>query len=124
MSLSEDLNKCALSVQQKLKEVYGISGHDLRQSLSRARRVLPRYLRKAGREIAQAQDLAGHPKLERMIDMERLIRIQANIDAHLDAVNVADLRRGRILTVLGRIAGYILIVGGAFISWMVWAGHL
>lgn len=124
MTVSDDLNARAAALQHKLRDVYGITGRDLGQSLRRARRVLPRHLRKAGAEISAAQAMAGHPKLERMIDLPRVTAIDAQLRAHLDAVDVADLRRGRWLTLAGRVAGYVLIVTVAFVIWMVWAGHL
>lgn len=124
MTVSDDLNARAAALQQQLRDVYGITGRDLAQSLARARRVLPRHLRKAGAQICAAQAMAGHPKLERMIDLPHLAAIEAQISAHLDAVDVADLRRGRWLAFAGRVAGVVLIVAAAFVAWMVWAGYL
>jgi hypothetical protein len=124
MTQAPDPAAQAAALQAKLREVHGISGRNLRQSLARARRVLPRHLRKAGLEIVEAEALVGHPKLERMIDGPRLAAIQKDFEANLDAVDVARMRSDRRLNMAARIAAYVLIVAGAFISWMVWAGHL
>ncbi len=114
----------AAALQQKLKEVHGISGRSLGHSLARARRVLPRHLRKAGPEIIAAEAMVGHPKLEPMIDHARLTRIFDQLQAELDAVDLADLRRGRWLAAAGRAAFALLVGVAGFIVWMVWAGHI
>lgn len=114
----------AAALQAKLREVYGISGRSLPQSLKRARRVLPRRMRHAAQDIVAAQALMGHPKLERMIDSAHLAAVHDSIIAHLDTVDVQKMKWDRRLRLAAQIAAYVLIVAAAFISWMVWAGHL
>lgn len=68
--------------------------------------------------------MIGHPKLEPMIDIARLTQLMSEIEARLDAVNVAEERKTRLIRVAARIASYVLFVLAAFVLWLVWAGHL
>lgn len=124
MTTADDLSARAASLQQQLRDVHGIRGRDLAHSLRRARGVLPRRLRKMSGEVETALSCVGHPKLEPMIDGARLRGLCDQLKAELDAVDVKERRRTQLIGHAARSAFYLLCVGAAFISWMVWADYL
>jgi hypothetical protein len=86
----------------------GVKSRTFAGALHRAGRRLPRRLRKQGAVILNAQHLAGNPKLAQQIDARDVDRAYAEITAHLEAIDVADLRRGRLLGLAGIIAANFL----------------
>lgn len=116
--------KRADALRQQLVDVYGFKGRDLEQVLYKSRRSLPRALRQAGAQIVQAQALVGHPKLERMIDFQDLSVKHDQISTHLDEIDTADIRRGKLLAMAGRIAFYLIFVMACLIVWAVRSGYL
>lgn len=114
----------ATALQQQLSDVHGLKGRNLAQALARGRRVVPKALRQGGLQIAQGVAMVGHPKLERMIDFDALAKHAEALSAHLDSVDVADIRRGRLLALAGRIAFYVIVVATCFMIWAVRSGHL
>lgn len=112
------------ALKQQLRDVHGIRARDLPGALRKARRDLPKALRKSGFEFAAARAMIGHPKLEMMMDFADLRARHDALSAHLDQVDVADVRRGRLLAMLGRLAFYFIVIVGGYITWAVWAGHL
>lgn len=124
MTTADDLSARAASLKQQLRDVHGIRGRDLAHSLRRARRVLPRRLRPMSAEIEAALSVVGHPKLEPMINDKRLNALCDALQEELDAVDVTERRRTRLIGHAARSLFYVLCVGVVFISWMVWAGYL
>ncbi len=102
----------------------GVKSRSLRQALRRAGRRLPRHLRKQGGVILQAQQLAGNPKLARQINMREVDQAYAAITNHLEAINVADERKGRWLNLAGIVAANFLIVVAAFVLWLWWFDYV
>ena len=124
MSDADDLRARSDALRQQLRDTFGVRGRDLDHALRRARRLLPRGMRQKGARLVEAQAMLGHPKLERMIDFAELRAAQEAISVHLDSIDVADARRGWWLSLAGVIAFNLIVVLAAFITWMVWAGHL
>jgi len=89
------------ALKQQLRDVHGIRAKDLPTALRKARRELPKALRQSGFEFAAAGAMIGHPKLERMIDFADLRATHEEISEYLDQVDVADIRRGRLLAAPG-----------------------
>lgn len=98
----------------------GVKSRNLPQALRKAGRRLPRHLRKQGAMILRAQQLAGNPKLARQIDKRALDKAYGAITNHLEAIDVADERKGRWLNFAGIIAANFLIVAAAFVLWLWW----
>lgn len=102
----------------------GVKSRSLGQALRRAGRRLPRHVRKQGAFILQAQALAGNPKLARQIDPRAVESAYADITAHLEAIDVADERKGRLLNLAGIIAANILLVAAGFVLWLWWFDYV
>ena len=107
-------------MQQKLD----VRGRDLRQSLKRAGRRLPKSVRKRGAALMRAEMLAHNPKTARQIDVDAVERDYEYVRAHLAAIDVDELRKSRILSVTGAVAANLLVVFVLFIIWLWWRGYV
>ncbi len=107
-------------MQQKLD----VRGRDLRQSLKRAGRRLPKSVRKRGEALTRAEMLAHNPKTARQIDVDAVERDYEYVRAHLAAIDVDELRKSRILSVTGAVAANLLVVVVLFIVWLWWRGYV
>ena len=118
--LAERVNQIRELMRQKL----GVRGRSFSAALAKANRRLPRSLRKDGRLLADALPMAEHPKLRQTLDMRRLEGAAASLQAHLEAVDMADRRKGWILGVLGTIAFNLLVLSAIALGLLIWRGYL
>ncbi|MEH6644652.1 hypothetical protein [Sulfitobacter sp.] len=107
-------------MQQKLD----VRGRDLRQSFRRAGRQLPRAVRKRGAELMRAEMQAHNPKTARQLDAEAIERAYEVVRAHLEAVDVGERRKARILSLAGAIVANIIVVAVLFVIWLWWRGYV
>lgn len=124
MQEADQIRAWIAEAQVQLHDVYRAKGRDLSQALRRARRFLPGPVRRAGAELAAAEKLLGHPQLERMLDVTTLGAAHGVLSAHLDSVDVADIRRGRLIKMAALLCFYVLFVAACFVIWMVRAGQI
>ena len=124
MGAEPDIAARAEAIRAELRARLGVSGRDLEQALRRAGRLLPRRVRARIAEIVAAQKLAGNPRLERRLDHRRLEQAHRDVSAHLEAIDRADLRRGRLLGLAGQAAFHLIVVAGVFVYWLWWRGYV
>jgi len=120
----EDFHARIDALRGQLRDVYRTKGRDLAHDLHRARRFLPRRLRKAGEVLVSAQSQLGHPRLEAMVDFAELRSAHDRIAEHLETIDVGAKRHRRMLGMFGLLAFNVIFVAVCFVVWMVWAGHL
>lgn len=111
-------------VQALLTRKLGLKRARLEKMLGRAGRQLPKRVQAKARALAEAQRLAEHPKLARQIDGEAVTRDFADVTGYLEAIDVADLRRGRMLGMAGSVVFNLLLVAAAFVLWLWWRGYV
>ena len=124
MTEAEDFHARVEALRAQLRAVHGIKGRDLAQAVKRSRRFVPRWARRMMLQLAAAEPLIGHPKLERQVDFAALKAAHEKVKAHLDTVDVADIRRGRFLAMAGLLSFNVIAVAVLFVLWMVWSGQL
>ncbi len=95
---------------------------DLR--LDKSLRRAPGAVKKAAEGFKQARLQAGHPKLMHMVDAAQLEMQFAALTEYLSAIDVADRRKGLILSILGSVSFNLLAVFIALMVWLVWRGYL
>jgi hypothetical protein len=96
-------------IQNLITHKLGISGRSFEAQLRKARRFLPRYLRRELIYLAQAQALVDNPKLQRMIDRPRLEAACRDAIAYLEKVDVSGRRRAMAAQMAASI-GFGLLV--------------
>ena len=103
----------------------GVRGTGLEAKLRRAGRLLPRRVRQDAARLVAAQRVMGHPKLMmQQADPGALEQAFRRCESWLQSVDPGERRKDRILGFLGVNAVNLLVVGGAFIAYLVWADHL
>ena len=116
--IAEDIAQIAVLLRGRL----GAGGTTLAGSLRRARHRLPRGLRAPARRLAEAEPLAAHPSLRLTLDAAALGEDARRLRAHLEAVDLADRRRGWWLGMLGALAFNMLALVALLIVVLRWRG--
>jgi len=124
MGENRDIAAKIESVQDLLQAKFGVRKRALPKMLRRTGRRLPKRLHARAQVLVDAQALAAHPKMARRIDHAAVKRAYGDISTHLRAIDVADRRKGMILSVAGSVAFNILVVTVGFVVWLRWSGHL
>lgn len=107
-------------MQQKLD----VRGRDLRQSLRRAGRRLPKAVRKRGAALMRAEMLAHNPKTARQVDAEAVERDYEVVRSYLAELSVEEMRKTRILSLTGAIVANLIGVAVLFVVWLWWRGYV
>lgn len=116
-SIIEDIQE----VRALLKERESASG-TLAAALKKVRRRLPRRIFKQGMQLADALPLLEHPKLQFTVDEPRLRGAAREVKAHLEAIDLADRRKGRMLDILASIAFALIVVFALVVVVLRWRG--
>ncbi|MFD2854563.1 hypothetical protein ACFSZS_06970 [Seohaeicola zhoushanensis] len=72
--MSNSLDAQTDEIRQLMRQKLGVRGRDFPTALARAKRRLPKALRKEGQMLAAALPMADHPKLGQTLDRARLDR--------------------------------------------------
>lgn len=120
LTLAEEIAALRLLLRQK----EGGRGADLGSALRRARHRLPRRVYRQGQKLARAEAFVDHPKLRLTLDEGPLKTAARDLREHLEAIDLADRRKGFWLSVLGGIAFSLLVVMALIVVVLVWRGMI
>lgn len=118
---AEIQNRIAATVSL-LRAKLGVRDKTLEASIRRAKRRLPRRVFKQAMVLAQAEQMAAHPRLRRVLDTPKLLRASDEVQAHLTAINLADRRWGWFLGMLGGLAFNMLAFSVLVLAFLRWRG--
>lgn len=121
--MAQDIFAEIEELQQLLHSRAEVSG-DLATALGKARRHMPRRIYKQGMRLAAAMPLLQHPKLRLTVDAAALQGAVREVKAHLEAIDIADRRKGRMLDVLASVAFALLVVFALLILVLRWRGFI
>ncbi|QYX56371.1 hypothetical protein K1T73_15135 [Roseovarius sp. SCSIO 43702] len=107
------------ALKARLREKLGARGKTLARALRHAGRRLPKWVRREGAVLVDAQARRGHPRIWRQVNEAEIDRAFERIESHLDTIDPKDRRRGVILGLLGGIVFNLLIVL-AFLLAVLW----
>ncbi len=65
-----------------------------------------------------------HPKLARQVDTASIEKAYRACERWLETVDPKERRKDRILSFLATNAFNLIVIFAAFVTWMVWTGHL
>lgn len=119
-----DLTRINAELAALMREKLGVRGEGLDSKLRRAGRLLPRQARRAGQHLVEVEKLWENPKLRRRIDPAGTREAAKRLREHLDAIDVADRRKGYWIGVLAPLALNLLLIGAAAVTWLVWSGRV
>ncbi|QQA43294.1 hypothetical protein [Pelagovum pacificum] len=111
-------------VRGLLRQKFGVSGPTLTVQLRRVGRLLPRPLRRDGARLAQAAQVARHPRAGRQIDLAGARQAQQRLVFYLEGIDPEERRRMRHLSIVATIVGNLLVVAAFLIAVLAWRGFL
>jgi len=114
----------AAEVADLMKERLNVRGKDLATKLRHTGRMMPKRIKREARFLADASALAENPRLSRMIDPVRVEAAHRACVGFLQAVDVADRRKGVLLGILGSVTLAFVVVSALVITALVWRGYL
>ncbi|WP_322895433.1 MULTISPECIES: hypothetical protein [unclassified Yoonia] len=107
--MASDIHIKVEKIRALLDQRLGVRARTFEAQVRKARRLLPRGLRRELVYFAQAQALADNPKLQRMIDRPRLEAAYNNAVYFLERADIGQRRRTAALGVAASIAFGLLI---------------
>ncbi|WP_281973222.1 hypothetical protein [Ruegeria faecimaris] len=107
---------------QLLRDKLGVRDKTLTASVKKAKRQLPRRIYKQAMVLAQAEQMAAHPKLRLVLDNPKLIQASEEVQKHLGGINLADRRMGWFLGMLGGLTFNLLAFSALLLIFMMWQG--
>ncbi len=111
------------AMHQLLCDRERVSG-DLPNALNAARRSLPKRIYRQGCQVAEALPLLRHPRLKVIPDIAQVGAGVREVTEYLEAIDLADRRRGWFLGVMANIVfSLFLALGGALVL-LRWQGFL
>ncbi len=107
-----------------LRKKLGVKDKTLIASVRRAKRRLPRKVYKQALVLAEAEQMAEHPKLRMVLDMPRLEKASDEVQGHLNAINLAERRWGWFLSFLGSLALGLIVLAALAVFVLRWRGYI
>ena len=111
-------------LSQLLQERLGIRGKFFSVKLRRAGRLLPRFARRAGGEVAKAEAMMVHPRLAALVDADRFARAATILGDHLKDIDPKERRKTRALHLAASIVFNLALLGGAVYAVLRAAGRI
>lgn len=107
-------------MEQRLR----LKGKDLREKLRKGGRMLPRRVRAAAEQLADAAERSQNPKLLLQIDEAAVVSAYDICSKHLGKIDAAFLRTSSMLRTARSIVISLLVVAGLAIAVLYWRGYL
>lgn len=124
MTETPDIAARIEGVRALIYEKTGAGGASLDRAMKRARHQVPRRIAKQAAKLAAVEPLARHPKLRLTLDTVALDRMLDEVEAHFEAIDLADRRKGWFLGMLGGLSFNLILAFVLLISILVWQGVL
>lgn len=122
MSQEADIQTQIAETIVLLRKKLGVRDKTLAESVKRAKRRLPRRVYKQALVLAQAEEMADHPKLRLVLDTPKLTKASEDVQGHLRAINLADRRWGWFLGLLGSLSFNLIALTIIVLVFLWWRG--
>lgn len=119
-----DISGKTLALRKQLEAKLGVRSKSWRQAMKRTGRRLPRGMRRQGEILLRAEQLAANPKLARQLRPAEVDQAYAALNTHLEAIDVADRRKGWWLSLAGSLAANMLMVIVLALLVLRWRGYV
>lgn len=120
MNDQTSLDQMIAGIVVELRAKLGVRGKDLKTGLSKARHRLPRRIYRQGMVLVEAEPLALHPKLRMTLDRATLASAAQEVRTHLEAIDLADRRKGWWLGLLGGLSFNLILMAVLLVGFLVW----
>jgi len=118
------IDKYQDEVKTLIEERLRIKGATLEASVTRAGRLLPKWARADAQRLVTAGQLLKHPKLQQTVDTAAVEKSRKALVAHLKTIDPKERRKTQILKLLGAVSFNLIVVGAAFVAFLVWRGYV
>lgn len=122
MPETQDLPDLIDTVAQRMRDRLGAGGGTLARGLAKSGHRLPRRVRAAARRLAEAEPLARHPRLRLTLNSGELGAAAREVTRHLDAIDLADRRKGWWLGMAAGMAFNLLLMVALLVAFLRWQG--
>lgn len=102
----------------------GVPGKDVATRLRRGARRLPRKLRKNAALLADAAEMAAHPKLVAQLDEARVAAAYDALTRYLSSLGGKTRRRDMLRDMTTSAVLSLLAAVGLFIIMLIWGGFI
>ena len=119
-----DISDLARQATGLMRLRLGARGETLEEALRQRGRRLPRKVRRAAVELAEAEAMAAHPRLRAMLDTAELERAGRMVVNHLRPLGAAERRRALLLSIAASMSFGLLVTVAGVIAVLVWRGFL
>ncbi len=113
----ETAQQMAARVATLMGQRLHVSGDGLSEKLARGGKRLPRRVRVAAQELADAAALEGMPKLQQQIDPRKLTDARAVCLRYLEPLGQAARRWGWVMGTMAQVAAGLMAVAAA--AWVL-----
>ena len=111
------------AMAEKMAKQLRVRGDGLADVTEKAGRKLPRHLKRDASVLIEAEALAAHPKLGRLVNERQVRKAEKRLARFLDKQNPAAERRGEILDMIAKIAFVFVTVVLAVFFLLLWRGY-
>ena len=118
------VTRMAKELEALLAEKCGQTSGPFALRLKRGVRRAPRSVRHAAVSFAQTFTQMGHPKLARLMDASKVDDQYDILRSYLRGIDVADRRKGLLLSVLGSVSFSLLAMLALLLIFLRWRGYL
>ena len=122
MSEQIAIQEMMTTIVAQMRDKLGVRANDLQTALAKARHRLPRRIYRQAQLLVQAEPLAQHPRLRQTLDEPSLSAAAGVVQAHLEAIDLADRRKGLWLGMLGGLVFNLILMAVAVGGFLVWYG--
>jgi len=114
------LDQMIAGIVTDLRAKLGVRGKTLAGALAKARHRLPRRIYRQGMILVTAEPLAKHPKLRQTLDRAALSAAAAEVTVYLEAIDLADRRKGWWLGALGGLSFNLILMAVLLVGFLIW----
>jgi len=122
MSENTDIQSQIAQTLRLMRKKLGMRDKTLTASVRKAKRRMPRRVYKQAMLLANAEQMAAHPKLRLALDTPRLVQASEDVQSYLGGINLADRRWGWFLGMLGGLAFNLLAFAVLALVFLRWRG--
>ncbi|MEY8827353.1 hypothetical protein AB9K34_02875 [Sedimentitalea sp. XS_ASV28] len=124
MTEPQDFETASAGLLALMREKLGVRARSLRDARTPAKRLLPRKVFRSFETLQKAEPFLAHPKLARTVNTTEIAAATRTVRDHLDAIDLADRRKGWWLSLAGSLAFNLLLASVVLIVFLFWRGIL
>ena len=119
-----DIRKRSDALAEHMATQLRVKGESLAEVTARAGRRLPKRLQKAAQVIIEAEEMAAHPRTERLVNAKDITKAERHLRRFLERQDPRKARRDEILDGIAKVAFVIFVIGLFVFYLLIKRGYL